>query len=68
MGVLAGLVGIPSQPCKHHYGLLCVLLLFCVELRRRKPLCAGLQAVHRLAGHLSPLPVVEHRNGDVAAL
>ena len=35
MGLLDRPVGISSERGKHYYGLLCVLLLFRVELRRR---------------------------------
>ena len=61
-------VGIPPERGKRCHGLLCVLLLFRVELRRRQPVCAGLQAADRLAGHLPALPVVEHRYGLLAAI
>ena len=51
-------VGVPPERGEYHHGLSCVLLLFRVELRCWQPLCAGMQAVHRLAGHLPALSVV----------
>lgn len=61
MDLLGGDVGFQSQRCKYRNGLSRVLLLLRVELRCRQPLCAGVQAVHRLAGHFPALPVVVHR-------
>ena len=68
MDMLDHPLGVSPERCKRRHGLSCVLLLFRVELRRRKFVCAGLQAVHRLAGHIPALPVVEHCYGLLAAL
>ena len=68
MDLLGGAVGVPPQRCKYRNGLSRVLLLLRVELRCSQPLCAGVQAVHRLAGHIPALPVVVHRVCLLAAV
>ena len=61
--LLGASLGVSLKPCERRHGVLCVLLLLRVELRRRKSVCAGLQAADRLAGLFPSLPVVEYRNG-----
>lgn len=63
MDMLDHPLGVSPECGKRRHGLSC----FRVEFRCRGSLCTGLQAVHRFAGHLPALPVVEHRYSLLAA-